>query len=143
MKGNAEFGHGQWELALGTYREALGELPPRRTQISQEKGKEREIETSEKLTDLDEKEASHSAEESLGSVHDGAASEEDEAEKEIANLRAVLSANVAACLLKLVSLFLLLRHQVQSQLTIYRPQNRWKDAVVACDDGAFSSFRFS
>ncbi|GAA5975214.1 hypothetical protein JCM5350_000188 [Sporobolomyces pararoseus] len=113
VKGNAEFGHGQWELALGTYREALGELPPRRTQISQEKGKEREIEATEKFTDLEEKEASHSAEESLGSVHDGATSEEDEAEKEIANLRAVLSANVAACLLKL---------------------NRWKDAVIACDD---------
>ncbi|GAA5953530.1 hypothetical protein JCM3765_005064 [Sporobolomyces pararoseus] len=114
VKGNAEFGHGHWELALGTYREALGELPPRRVQVSQEKGKEKEIEATEKeLTELEEKEASSSAAENLGNVRDGATGEEDEEEKEISSLRAVLSANVAACLLKL---------------------NRWKDAVIACDD---------
>ncbi|GAA5919456.1 hypothetical protein JCM1841_002404 [Sporobolomyces salmonicolor] len=104
-KGNAEFGQGQWDLALGTYREALAELPvPSVT--SSLKGKEKALPQDDKTagepSDTAEREANASQE------------MDEQAEKEeLSELRSILSANVAACLLKL---------------------NRWKDAVKACDD---------
>ncbi|BGP39305.1 Cytochrome c oxidase subunit 1 [Rhodotorula kratochvilovae] len=96
-QGNTEFGQGRWEMALETYREGLKELPVRRRSV---KGKEKALPPRE---DGDEG-ASPSADED--------ADEEAETE-ELCELRAILAANVAACLLKL---------------------NRWKDAVKACDD---------
>jgi len=97
VKGNAEFGHGQWELALGTYREGLGELPPRQVG-SQEKGKgkatlENGVAEGEDTDDTA----------TVGVTAKEEAEEESIEDKEISSLRAVLSANVAACLLKLVS----------------------------------------
>ncbi|GAA5906477.1 hypothetical protein JCM6882_004446 [Rhodosporidiobolus microsporus] len=99
-KGNAEFGQGRWEMALETYKEGLAELPVRTTPHSA-KGKEKALPQEE------------------GTSSDGVADEEeeqDEQEKdmaELSELRSMLSANVAACLLKL---------------------ERFKDAVKACDE---------
>ena len=93
MRGNAEFGHGQWELALGTYREGLGELPPRK-KTSLEKGKGKAA-LEEGTAEVDDTKVEVTAEEE--------GETESAEDKEISSLRAVLSANVAACLLKLVS----------------------------------------
>ncbi|GAA5829868.1 hypothetical protein JCM11251_007914 [Rhodosporidiobolus azoricus] len=99
-KGNAEFGQGRWEMALETYKEGLGELPVRTTPLAHSvKGKETAL--------------SHEAEEN---EKEEVNEEEDEQEKdaaEMSELRSILSANVAACLLKL---------------------ERYKEAVNACDD---------
>ncbi|GAA5927764.1 uncharacterized protein JCM15063_005989 [Sporobolomyces koalae] len=103
IKGNAEFGHGQPELALASYRDALGILPPA---SSQDKGKGKAValdasgsipESSTVATAKDLGEANISDADKL---------------KDISALRAILYANVAACLLKL---------------------NRWREAVTACD----------
>ncbi|GAA5883858.1 hypothetical protein JCM16303_007419 [Sporobolomyces ruberrimus] len=107
-KGNAEFGHGQWELALGTYREALGELPPP-LEKAQDKGKGKARATLEAGAEQGEDRDIASR----GAQTEGIAASSEDEEREIASLQAVLSSNVAACLLKL---------------------NRWKDAVKACND---------
>ncbi|GAA5994467.1 uncharacterized protein JCM10292_002082 [Rhodotorula paludigena] len=99
QQGNTEFGQGRWEMALETYREGLNELPIRKR--SSAKGKEKALP------------ADAEPEQSEGTtVQEGDLDEEAESE-ELSELRAILSANVAACLLK---------------------RNRWKDAVKACDD---------
>ncbi|BGP07331.1 hypothetical protein JCM10049v2_003162 [Rhodotorula toruloides] len=96
-KGNAEFGQGRWQPALETYREAIAELPPAPPKpVSPSlKGKEKAIE--------DDGETGQTEEESVGT---------DTEQEEVRELRATLSANVAACLLKL---------------------ERYKEAVTACD----------
>ncbi|GAA6056880.1 hypothetical protein JCM3770_005126 [Rhodotorula araucariae] len=94
QQGNTEFGQGRWEMALETYREGLKELPVRRTSV---KGKEKALPPRE---------------DTVAPSVNNELDEEAETE-ELCELRAILSANVAACLLKL---------------------NRWKDAVKACDD---------
>lgn len=90
-KGNTEFGQGQgrWQMALETYREGLAELPPapRKPASPSLKGKEKAIEDDGQMEQKDEEPA-------------GTAAEQDE----VRELRAILSANVAACLLKLVRL---------------------------------------
>ncbi|BGO98715.1 TPR domain containing protein [Rhodotorula toruloides] len=99
VKGNTEFGQGQgrWQMALETYREGLAELPPapRKPASPSLKGKEKAIEDDGQMEQKDEEPA-------------GTAAEQDE----VRELRAILSANVAACLLKL---------------------ERYKEAVTACD----------
>lgn len=88
--GNVEFGQGRWQMAIESYREGLAELPDTRAhgRSVSVKGKEKELQT-----DQDDK-ASLQLE----------MSEEDRAEwEECRELHAMLSANVAACYLKLVS----------------------------------------
>ncbi|BGP31371.1 hypothetical protein JCM10296v2_003135 [Rhodotorula toruloides] len=96
-KGNAEFGQGRWQMALETYREGLAELPPAPPKPASPslKGKQKAIE--------DDGQTEQTADEPAGT-----AAEQDE----VRGLRAILSANVAACLLKL---------------------ERYKEAVTACD----------
>ncbi|GAA5865399.1 hypothetical protein JCM3774_005624 [Rhodotorula dairenensis] len=98
--GNAEFGQGRWEMAIESYREGLAELPNTRApnDSASIKGKEKEAQL----------------------AHQDAArlpvgiSEEERAEwEECRELHAMLSANVAACYLKM---------------------QRWKEAVKACDE---------
>ncbi|GAA6035791.1 hypothetical protein JCM8097_005703 [Rhodosporidiobolus ruineniae] len=100
-KGNAEFGQGRWEMALETYREGLGELPVRTRPhaLLAEKGKEK--------SDGEESKREEGAEGEEGE------NEHEKEMEEVSELRAMLSANVAACLLKL---------------------ERHKEAVKACDD---------
>ncbi|GAA5986576.1 hypothetical protein JCM10908_003806 [Rhodotorula pacifica] len=98
--GNAEFGQGRWEMAIESYREGLAELPETRSQSGpvSVKGKEKELQPDheQEATERD------------------AVSVEDRAEwEECRELRAMLSANVAACYLKL---------------------ERWKEAIAACDE---------
>ncbi|TNY18824.1 hypothetical protein DMC30DRAFT_418483 [Rhodotorula diobovata] len=101
QRGNAEFGQGRWEFALETYREGLRELPVRRRTASV-KGKEKAL-PSQVGTDGED-----------GASYAKAGEVDEEAElEELSELRAILSANIAACLLKL---------------------ERWKEAVSACDD---------
>lgn len=92
---------------MGTYREALGELPPRRSDISgaKGKGKEKASEAEHTITEGEGQESSKVAEKSTTSEITGTDSDCEEEEREVSNLRAVLSANVAASLLKLVSPF--------------------------------------
>ncbi|KAJ8294678.1 Tetratricopeptide repeat protein 1 [Rhodotorula toruloides] len=96
-KGNTEFGQGRWQPALETYREAIAELPPAPPKPASPslKGKEKAIEDDGQTEQKEEETA-------------GTAGEQDE----VRELRAMLSANVAACLLKL---------------------ERYKEAVTACD----------
>lgn len=76
-------------MALETYREGLGELPVRTTPLALSgKGKEKAVAEDAVKEEVKEEEK-----------------EEDEEEKdmvELSELRSVLSANVGACLLKLV-----------------------------------------
>ncbi|GAA5892517.1 uncharacterized protein JCM6883_007385 [Sporobolomyces salmoneus] len=119
VKGTGYFGREQYELALETYRQALGDLPPRRPVDSDSdsvrdkgKGKEKASEESEQLiADAEGTEAT--GETAIGKSNDGGKDLCEEEEKEISQLRTVLFSNVAACLLKL---------------------NRWKDAVKASDE---------
>ncbi|GAA5848744.1 hypothetical protein JCM3766R1_006587 [Sporobolomyces carnicolor] len=113
-EGNVQFGRGQWEHAMGTYRQALGDLPPRRTNANQDEGTAPVKGKGRASLDIDEAEI-EGTREGLGpggTANEGAATCEAE-DTEITSLRSVLSANVAACLLKL---------------------NRWRDAVNACDE---------
>ncbi|BGP15429.1 hypothetical protein JCM10213_005070 [Rhodosporidiobolus nylandii] len=98
-RGNAEFGQGRWEMALETYKEGLAELPVRTTPHGASvkgKGKEKELPEGEEEA-----------------VAEPEPEPEEKDMAELSELRAILSANVAACLLKL---------------------ERYKDAVKACDD---------
>ncbi|GAA5893359.1 hypothetical protein JCM8208_004419 [Rhodotorula glutinis] len=110
-RGNVEFGQGRWSFALETYREGLAELPVRRRSL---KGKEKALPEGE--VEIEGKGEGEAAGEQgrLGaaSARDGEVDEEAELD-ELSELRAILSANIAACLLKL---------------------ERWKEAVSACDD---------
>ncbi|GAA6005028.1 hypothetical protein JCM11491_002313 [Sporobolomyces phaffii] len=108
VKGNAEFGHGQWKLALASYREALGQLPP---SMSNSEGNERK--GKERASEVEDAEATEASENTADAVVSGDDRSYEPEEREMSKLRAILSSNVAACLLKL---------------------NRWKDAVKACDD---------
>ncbi|GJN89557.1 hypothetical protein Rhopal_002544-T1 [Rhodotorula paludigena] len=118
QQGNTEFGQGRWEMALETYREGLNELPIRKR--SSAKGKEKALP------------ADAEPEKSEGNAaQEGDLDEEAESE-ELSELRAILSANVAACLLKLVRSLLPACVELDPDEQI--GQNRWKDAVKACDD---------
>ncbi|KAL8290073.1 hypothetical protein RQP46_003012 [Phenoliferia psychrophenolica] len=112
VQGNDLFGKGNFESALESYREGLVELPVR-TAVSVVKGKGKADEEDELVTAVEEV----SLEEKKGEEkeEEGEAPEEvkEGEEVELRELRAVLFANVAACLIKL---------------------ERWKDAVQACDD---------
>nr|CRX78975.1 hypothetical protein ls5930a1_00056 [Leucosporidium scottii] len=86
-QGNAEFGKGQFETAMATYREGLVELPVRTRPAVAASAKGKEVEDVEVKEDepKEEKEA-----------------ESEEAEmKELNELRSILFANVAACCIKL------------------------------------------
>jgi tetratricopeptide (TPR) repeat protein len=88
--GNVEFGQGRWQMAIESYREGLAELPDTRAhgRSVSVKGKEKELQASQ------DNQASLQHE----------MSEEERAEwEECRELHAMLSANVAACYLKLVS----------------------------------------
>lgn len=97
VKGNAEFGHGQWELALASYREALGQMPPsmRNSEGNERKGKER-------ASEVEDAEAPEASEHTADAVVSGDDRSYEPEEREMSKLRAILSSNVAACLLKLV-----------------------------------------
>ncbi|GAA6012685.1 hypothetical protein JCM8202_003412 [Rhodotorula sphaerocarpa] len=98
--GNREFGQGRWEMAIETYREGLAELPSTRAPDPPPslKGKEKAVE----------------ADTDGGATSGHGVTEDERAElDECRELRAMLSANVAACHLKL---------------------QRWKEAVSACDE---------
>lgn len=125
QRGNAEFGQGRWEFALETYREGLRELPVRRRTASV-KGKEKAL-PSQVGTDGED-----------GASYAKAGEVDEEAElEELSELRAILSANIAACLLKLVRPTVPLDDPFhERELTHWRLQERWKEAVSACDDGA-------
>jgi hypothetical protein len=105
-RGNALFGKGEWEEAGRVYREGLVELPMRgkKGRGGKEKGKGREEDELDHLGN-----ASEDREEGEGEVEGEKESEEDEEEEkdwiELAELRAILFANVAASLMKLVRLF--------------------------------------
>ncbi|KPV72194.1 uncharacterized protein RHOBADRAFT_66955 [Rhodotorula graminis WP1] len=100
-RGNGEFGQSRWSFALETYREGLAELPVRRRSV---KGKEKALPEGE----------DEGKQERTGATVARAGEVDEEAElDELSELRAILSANIAACLLKL---------------------ERWKEAVSACDD---------
>ncbi|GAA5856343.1 hypothetical protein JCM9279_005733 [Rhodotorula babjevae] len=101
QRGNTEFGQGRWSFALETYREGLAELPVRRRSL---KGKEKAL--------PDEHGEGVEGRTSPTSAREGDVDEEAELD-ELSELRAILSANIAACLLKL---------------------ERWKEAVSACYD---------
>lgn len=94
LSGNALFGAGKWDLALETYKDALVELPVRTTVSvkGKEKAVEQEMEVGLSELSVDEVEE----------VQTGQGREQGE-EEEVTELRSVLFANVAACLLKLVS----------------------------------------
>ena len=97
-QGNAEFGKGEWEDALVTYRDALVELPVR-TQV----GIKRNDQPVERLDEEVEKLA-----EGVDALEVGKEVEEEEEEgesQELRELRSMLLANCAACLLKLVRFF--------------------------------------
>lgn len=95
QRGNTEFGQGRWSFALETYREGLAELPVRRRSV---KGKEKAL--------PEEQDVSDQGRAVSASVREGEVDEAAELD-ELSELRAILSANIAACLLKLVRLFFL------------------------------------
>lgn len=98
QQGNVLFGKGDYETALVTYREGLVELPLRsRNQRKVDGGQQKEEEETirsgvdQMLAGLD--------------LEEGGSNEkmkEDEEKEELKELRSILFANVAACLLKLV-----------------------------------------
>lgn len=99
VQGNAEFGHGQWELAMASYREGLAELPVRtRPAASTEaNGKAKASDASQESTEVE------ATLENLSINEDNDGTPEDNSEmKEVSELRSILFANVAACCLKLV-----------------------------------------
>lgn len=130
-QGNAEFGKGEWEDALVTYRDALVELPVR-TQIAI-KGKEKAAEGLAEEVEVEKLVEGVEALE-VGKVEEAGTEDEGESQ-ELRELRSMLFANCAACLLKLVRSF---RWCTSSRLTCL-PQERWKEAVTACDDCPYSS----
>lgn len=114
VKGNAEFGKGQWEAAMGTYRDALVELPVRTLAKANGKGKERATgalaEGGEEEEATEDGVAAGELVEGMSAVSlsekvpsaESVSQEGEEESQELRELRAVLFANVAACLLKLV-----------------------------------------
>ncbi|ORY78844.1 hypothetical protein BCR35DRAFT_304839 [Leucosporidium creatinivorum] len=116
-QGNAEFGRGQWELAMATYRDGLVELPVRTQPGGGASAKGKAVEGAE-VKDEEPKEENVLQElDALkldASEKEVQETESEEAEmKELNELRSILFANVAACYIKL---------------------ERWKEAVQACDD---------
>lgn len=106
-QGNTEFGKGQFELAMATYRDGLVELPVRTqpggaaldkgkavegAEVKEEEPKEEKL--FEELEKLNLEPSKKEAQE--------ADSEETEM-KELTELRSILFANVAACCIKMVS----------------------------------------
>ncbi|GAA5987420.1 hypothetical protein JCM11641_002285 [Rhodosporidiobolus odoratus] len=106
-RGNAEFGQGKGEAALETYKQGLEELPVRTLPHNRSlKGKEKA--TKEAEGEGEAKEPTSPTEQEEESLD-----EEQKQQAEVTELRAILHANVAACLLKL---------------------ERYTEAVKACDD---------
>ncbi|GAA6007476.1 hypothetical protein JCM10207_006355 [Rhodosporidiobolus poonsookiae] len=101
-RGNAEFGQGRWEMALETYKEGLAELPVRTAPGHSLKGKEKAADQDAPADEPEEGKTEAKGEE-----------DEEKETEELRELRAILSANVAACLLKL---------------------ERYEEAVAACDE---------
>ncbi|GAA6063969.1 hypothetical protein JCM10212_004779 [Sporobolomyces blumeae] len=109
VRGTAHYGHGRWEEALEAYRRGLDELPPRSV-TSGDKGKAKALP------------AGNDEPDSISNVSKTTeASPLSTPFTEIKDLRGILFANVAACLLKL---------------------NRWKDAAKACDDALIDKPQF-
>ncbi|KAK4699503.1 hypothetical protein P7C70_g6756, partial [Phenoliferia sp. Uapishka_3] len=102
LLGNTQFGKGEFEEAMKSYKEGLVELPVR-TKLGKGKGKGRAIEGEAEEDKISEV---LSAVKLDGENSDGAEGGKevenvDEEEEELRELRAVLFANVAACLIKL------------------------------------------
>lgn len=114
-------------MAIETYREGLAELPSTREPDPPPslKGKEKAVE----------------ADAGSGATSGPGVTEDERAElDECRELRAMLSANVAACHLKLVSrnpeTFESIAGCEKSADLDRNAQQRWKEAVSACDEGA-------
>lgn len=114
-------------MAIETYREGLAELPSTRAPDPPPslKGKEKAVE----------------ADAGSGATSGHGVTEDERAElDECRELRAMLSANVAACHLKLVSRNLETFESIagceKSADLDRNAQQRWKEAVSACDEGA-------
>jgi len=109
-QGNAEFGKGQFETAMATYREGLVELPVRTRPAVAASAKEKEVEDVEVKEDEPKEEKVLQKLEELNlesSKQETQEAESEEAEmKELNELRSILFANVAACCIKLVNVHL-------------------------------------
>lgn len=139
IAGNSAFGKGKYEEALGLYRDGLVELPVRtKVAVIKDEGKGKEKATGEE--EGDEKIDKEESVKAVPEVKDESGSDDVE-EEEMRELRSILFANVAACLLKLVSWLPFLYRVVQYSYVFFVEQERWKDAVTACDDGELLSFR--
>ncbi|EPQ61387.1 hypothetical protein GLOTRDRAFT_90232 [Gloeophyllum trabeum ATCC 11539] len=112
LEGNDYFRAGKWTEALNAYRTGLGRLPRRKKNLTSKKGKERERDLTSGLDEDDDQ----------GDDRPLATGNEDgqepqppltEVEKECAKVRAVLSANIGACHMKL---------------------EEYKEAVAACTE---------
>lgn len=108
LEGNESFKATKWNEALVSYRTALGHLPPRHPPA--EPGSDQ--------ADLDS--PGPTTEPDVASMSDGV----DVLDAECAKVRAVLHANIAACLLKLVSRARLSASQAHPSNRAGRPQRR-------------------
>lgn len=93
LEGNGLFKAGSWTEALVAYRTALGHLPPRKRTLNQSADRDPSAATDDAEAPADE--------------HDESPQNEPEPpnvlESECSKARAILNANIAACLIKLVS----------------------------------------
>lgn len=111
-QGNAEFGKGQFELAMATYREGLVELPVRTEPGGTGSAKGKAVEGAEVKEGETKDEKVLEELEALNlepSQKEAQEAESEEAEmKELNELRSILFANVAACCIKMVGVIITL-----------------------------------
>lgn len=115
VTGNTYFGKGDYEIALTTYRDGLVELPMRtRVRLIQKesgKGKHKvgEGDLLDELTgrvgEMSVKPDNDDEEDEEEVKKEGIEEEQEGESAELTELRSILFANVAACLIKLVSAF--------------------------------------
>ena len=105
-KGNAEFGKGKYALALETYRTGLAALPPvrLRTRKAASTRPAREGKGKSRADDADASEKSEEAKEEEQELGEPVTSDSKLA-SELAELRCMLNANIAASCNKMVRLF--------------------------------------
>ena len=93
LEGNGLFKAGSWTEALVAYRTALGHLPPRKRTLNQSADRDPSAATDNTEAPADEHDEPPQNELEPPSV----------LESECSKARAILNANIAACLIKLVS----------------------------------------
>lgn len=101
LRANATFGRGDWNEALVLYREALVELPVR----SEKALSRKRVDEEAKIAEGEEKGKGKATKDGQGVGRNAGKAELEQEDKdlvELGELRAVLFANVAACLMKLV-----------------------------------------